>query len=472
VPTQSAGSPDINLSGIPAIACEQGDFLFVGAQTPANPETGELAFHYEEMPPDLVACICTGMLMVDIPNERIAVQTWRILANLQIALGSTAFDRVVHQRFFLRDIRDVAALERVIVAVMGKVLPSTTIVEVASEGTNSGISVYADFIALSPTTTYARSSVSIPELDPLTEPFPLATRAGQYIFTTPIAGVDLDVGTVVSTFRQLDRDEQHLGDPPYTRQGESIAAQQVMVFRHIERILQSQGSSLAWQLRQNGWLRVGMREFGPASQVRKRLFSGGNTAPLTSVQVSGLRHLDAHFEYGVIALVPPQGKADHVRRLLDNPHGIASYYVGAASCGPYVMTAGEVPVDTSAPRVIQRFADLEGPARMLGYGRIDEPMPVVAQAHFVYSQLQKCVSSLGSSMRSVIHQTVFMTQPSDYLAVERVATLYFGATLPASTLIPILSTSPYSAAEIEIEVVALTHEANSAINGSTLATKN
>ena len=433
---------------------DAGPFWFLGSQTPTDLASGKVVCRYEDLPREAADRLRTGMLMVDAPDERILVQTWLILANVQ-ALPGLTLQRIVHQRFFLRDMRDRAGLERAIVAFFGSTLPSATIVEARAAGVHPDIAVHADFVVLSAPSHAITLNVSIPELDSLTAPFPLATRAGQYIFTSPIAGVDLRTGAAVTRFTELHDSEQVFADPPYTPRGESVAAQQVMVFRHIESILRSQGSSLAWQLRQNGWMRLSMREFGPASRVRKRLFAGPNIGPFTSLQVSGIRHPDAHFEYGVMALVPPRVDGDHAREVPSTPHGIASYYVGAVRSGPYVISAGEVPVDIRVPKVVLTFADLEGNARLLGYGSIYADKPVMAQAHFVYARLRDCLEAQGSSLHNAVHQTVYMRDPSDYPALEHIATLFFGARLPATTVIPIAGTSPYAEAEIEIEVIAM-----------------
>jgi enamine deaminase RidA (YjgF/YER057c/UK114 family) len=229
-----------------------------------------------------------------------------------------------------------------------------------------------------------------------------------------------------------------------------------MQFRHARRILESQGSSLSWQLRQNGWLNIPMREFGPVSRVRRRLFSGSNTGPFTSLRVSGTRNGEAAFEYSVLALIPPEGPDDHRRDSVMSPHGIASYYIGAVKSGPYVIAAGEVPVDTTVPGAIGGFADLRDAGRFLGIGRLHEDKPILAKAWFVYQKLKECMKGYGSSMENVVSQRVFMAQPADYPALERIATLFYGPQLPPTTVVPILDTSPYPEAGLEIEVISLT----------------
>jgi enamine deaminase RidA (YjgF/YER057c/UK114 family) len=421
-------------------------------------ETGKLVKGFQDLPQEVHRQLSMKLLLIDVPDERILCQTWCIFKNLKdlLAQEGLSLDNIIHQRFFLKDMKDLSGLERVILTFMPKERPSTTIIEATNAGVNEEIAVQADFIVLSGEGGMKRENIRISDLDHLTAPYPLGTRAGQYIFTTPLPGVDPETGKLVSRFAELRKEEQTLAEPPYTAKGEALAVQQIMAFRHIRRILESQGSSLAWQLRQNGWLRIPMREFGPVAKVRRKLFSGENAGPFTSLTVSGVRREDAFFEYSVIALVPPKGPNDHKRQIVMAPHGIASYYVGALKSGPYVVTAGEVPVDTKVPCVVKKFADLKGEETFLDYGRVHETKAIMAEAYFVYRELKSCMEIHGSSMGNVVHQTVYMANPADYPALERIATLFYGSELPPTTLIPILGTSPFAQATLEIELFGLT----------------
>jgi len=313
--------------------------------------------------------------------------------------------------------------------------------------------VHADFVAVADDSKLVPRNVSLPALNALTAPYPLATRAGPYVFTTPIAGVDVRSGVPLRRIAELPVEEQALADPPYSVLGEEAAVQQVVAFRHIEAVLRAQGSSLAWQVRQNGWMQLPMRDFGPASRMRARLFAG-RAAALTSVQVRGIRNPGALFEYGVFAVVPGADDDAPVRELPSHAHGMADYYVGAVRAGAYVLTAGEVPVDVARPGPIRGFGDLEAALRALAASRVDACGPVLAQATYVYAKLADALRSVGADMQDVVHQTVYVTDARDCAAIERVATLYFGADLPATTVVPIVGTSPYAESRLEIELVA------------------
>lgn len=433
------------------VAKRGGPFLFLGSHVASDQGTGEMVTRLADVDPADAARLRTGNLMIDAPAERAVAQTCRVVRDVEAylrAMGGSLHD-LVQQRWFVRDERNLAPVARALAALLQDALPATTLVAADGAGLAPDIAVHADFIALARPSRWSVRSVRIEDLDALTSPFPAATRVGPFLFTTPVAGIDLATGRVVTTFRDLDAAARALAEPPYAGRGEAAAAQQVQIFRHVERILASQGASLACQVRQNGWMRMPMSEFGPASAVRRRLFSGDNTGPFTSLTVSGLRSADALFEYGVIALVP--GDVQWKRTVRTPPHGIASYYVAAVQAGPLVVSAGEVPVDTVAGSAVTAF-----PSEVQAFGRIDAAGVVLAQAWDVYAKLERALADYGATMADVVHQTVYVTDGAHAAAVERIAALHFGRTLPPTTVVPILSTSPFAESRVEIEVIAAT----------------
>jgi len=430
-----------------------GPFLFVGGLAGMDARSGAPSRRFSDLDPADAALLRSGNLMIDAPPERAIVQSCRIVRQLEELLASEggSLRDLVQQRFFVRDERDLAAVARTLVALLSDAMPATTLLAANGPGFAPEIDVHADFIALARPSPWSVTRVRVEEVDALTSPFPAATRAGPFVFTSPVAGINPATGRAVTSFRELDDAARTFANPPYAGRGEAVAAQQVQAFLNIERILASQGASLACQVRQNGWMRIGMREFGPASAVRQKLFSGGNTGPMTSLTVTGLRDSNALFEYGVIALVPAEDGSEWQRTIRNPPHGIASYYVAAVRAGPLVVSAGEVPVDAAAGAAVTSFSP---DANMLGAGRVDAATVVMAQAHDVYAKLARALRDYGAAMADVVHQTLYVLDGSHTAAVERIATLHFGPSLPPTTVVPITSTSPFPESCLEIEVVA------------------
>jgi enamine deaminase RidA (YjgF/YER057c/UK114 family) len=230
----------------------------------------------------------------------------------------------------------------------------------------------------------------------------------------------------------------------------------MVIFRHIGAILASLGGTLEGQVRMNGWLRIPFQEFGPLAKVRRKMFTGpGMQVPATSFPMSGVRTKDALFEWQTIALLPPVA-ADDPRKAITMPqHPLAPYQVPALFAGPYLFTAGEVAIDTTVPRVVSSFADFDDAGRFIPYGRIHAEHPVMAQSLFVYEKLRSYLHACGLGMDRTVQQTVYMVNPSDYPQVERIATLFFGRTLPPTTIVPIRGVSPFREALLEIEITAV-----------------
>jgi enamine deaminase RidA (YjgF/YER057c/UK114 family) len=317
--------------------------------------------------------------------------------------------------------------------------------------------VQADFVVIDGETEMRRENISIADLDHLTAPYPLATRAGQFIFTTPLAGVDPKTNLLARSFDDLTAEELELLEPPYSRPEEMSAAQHVMVFRHIRRILESQGAPLGSHIHQNCWLRIPMQEWGPSAKVRRQLFQGAeNMAPSTALPVSGVYRRDACFEVEVIALVPSDEPGAYRKEVRIDPHPLTGFYLSAVNAGPLVLTAGEVAIDTSVPRFLNRFDQLDDEGRSLPYGRIHEEKPIMVESWHVYSRLKEYVEASGASMDDVVHQAVYMVNPDEYPALERIAALFYGSRLPPTTVVPVLGATPYRQATLEIEVVAVT----------------
>ncbi len=443
-----------------SLGMKAGQFLFFGSQTPMDLETGKLIKGFKDLPEEAHRQLATGMLQTDVTEGRVLAQTWQIYQNLKSILTEqgSSLDNVVRQRFFLQNMRDLLSLEKVILAFMPRERPATTIIEATNAGVNKEIAVQADFIVLDPREGTKRSNISIADLDPLTAPYPLATRAGQFVFTSSLAGVNPETGNLVNCFEELSQEEKEMTEPPYTPKGEAAVAQHLAIFSHFRRILESQGAPLGSHIHQNGWLRIPMQEFGPTAKIRRKLFIGQeNRAASTALPVSGIRREDAAFEYEIIALIPPKGPNEYRKETPMAVHPLCDFYLPAVKAGPFVFTAGEVGIETSVPCFVNKFSDLQDEGRFLPYGRVHEEKSIMPEAWFVYQKLKSYLEAHDSSMENVVHQAVHMVNPADYPALERIATLFYGSKLPPTSLVPIVGTSPYPEAKLEIEVISLVH---------------
>lgn len=459
--------PGLGLGGSTSQGTRVGDWLFLGSQTPHDPASGELVTRIEAVPDELRRRVETGMVIADVPERRIRAQTWRCLRNLQLLLeaSGSSLEHLVHLRLFLRDMRDATSAIQVLRA-MVRDLPSTSVVGATGEGVDERIDVQVDAVALAADGATERVNLHLPELEALTAPFPAATRAGQLLFTTPVAGVGPRSGALVTRIADLEPDDRALAGEVATPRDESLVAQHLALWRNVRRILDSQGVPFENVLHQNGWLRISMRDFVPVARVRSRLFgSGPGRTAATSFPVSGTRRDDAAFEYSVIAVIPSSAPstlhpAPWTKQIKAPSHGVGPYYLAAVQAGPFVLTAGEVPINAAVPKHVDTAADLDldDELRLLQYGRAHRERPIMAQAHYVYRLLFEALEAYGCGPRDVVHQTVYMVDAADFPALERIATLSFGPRLPPTTLVPILGTSPFAEARLEIEFVLVATE--------------
>jgi 2-iminobutanoate/2-iminopropanoate deaminase len=123
------------------------------------------------------------------------------------------------------------------------------------------------------------------------------------------------------------------------------------------------------------------------------------------------------------------------QKQITTPHAPAAIgpYSQAIRYGQLIYTSGQVALDPST-------------GKMVG----DD---VQTQTHRVIQNLQAVLESAGASLKSVIKTTVFLTQMSDFQAVNAVYASYFTGITPARSTVAVAEL-PLKAL-VEIECVAL-----------------
>ena len=175
--------------------------------------------------------------------------------------------------------------------------------------------------------------------------------------------------------------------------------------------------------------------------------------------VSGLKNDDAWFEYQVTALIPPNKAGGYRKEVPKTIHTLSGTYIGAVKAGPLIFTVGEVAIDTSVPKLVNRFSELKDDGRLVTYGRIHQELPIMTEGWHVYKSIEKDLEAFQTPMENVLHQSIYMANPADYPALERIATMFYGAKLPPTTVVPISgNTGPFKEGRLEIAVIALASE--------------
>jgi len=435
---------------------DRGPFLFTGTITPHDPATGALIAGSTSLPPEADAALAEarfGTNLRDVPTDAARAQAWAIYRWLAELLDQNGSDlsRVLRQRLYFRDLRDVAAVERMMDVFLPGAKPTTTIVQMPSLGVDERIRVVLDAVAVERDCSWDRTDVVVEGIAD-TDRYPSAIRIGPFVFVGNTVGINSKNGRLAESLTDLNRP-----DFPWTarrRSEEQILAQTLETFNNLASVLETQGAVLSDIVKVNGWMSFLMQDYRPLGEARQALYPDGTQVPASSsVTMAGQLPEGAVISYEAIALVP--GHPDYHHSLRAGPSGMSTVYTAVRQAGPYVLTCGDVPIDTDSPAVITTPEQLTEEARHIGFGRLHESR-VQVQAWDVYVRHAESLGLHDSSFDDVVHQTVYMRDPEQYPALERVATQFYGERIPPTSLVPIVDTSPYWEAELEIEVVAFT----------------
>lgn len=422
------------------IADSAADLVFVGGITPHLP-SGEIVRSFEQVQAD-GARIRHDQMLIDVPEEPAAAQAYYLFDQLGQVLASYKADiqAVARLRLFVTNRENLAVVNRVVQDCLGGLRPAISVVLVSSKGLNSEVEVYLDAVAYT-----GEGGVQIVDGEGGTT----SVRAGDYVFVPSTVGIEplpspSRLGQLPSELAAMD-----FSTP---KAAESVRQAWTMLQR-MDAALEAAGGGMEDMLKVNGWLPESMRYFGPVVLARTALTDGNEKrlSASTGLSIGGLPDPEANIAFEGVAYVPRSGGGKEVRLPQAD---IARYYVGAVKGGDLVFTCGEVPIDGANRRLIDRCPELPDEGRRLTFGHLEEDSGIRAKAWYVYQLHTEYLKAYGLDLTDVIHQTVYLKDAREMAIVERVGTMVFGQTLPPTTFVPIVDTSPFSEAALEIEVVA------------------
>jgi 2-iminobutanoate/2-iminopropanoate deaminase len=111
-------------------------------------------------------------------------------------------------------------------------------------------------------------------------------------------------------------------------------------------------------------------------------------------------------------------------------------YSQAIRCGQFVYTSGQIPLDPTTGELIGE--DVE------------------TQTHRVLQNLRSLLASANSSLSQVVKTTVFLTDMSNFAAMNAIYATYFTGVTPARSTVAVVELP--RKALVEIECVALVEE--------------
>jgi enamine deaminase RidA (YjgF/YER057c/UK114 family) len=392
-------------------------------------------------------------MFLDIPGDNAFAQAWQVYSNLSLLLQQHGADltRLVRQRVFVRDLRDVPMIERVMDHFFDRTTVATTLVQIHDIGVDPRIVLQVEGVAAKPEAPQPQP-FGYEALEQVLNGYPAAVRVADFLFLSAVPGVNPETGILPSSVEEIGEAKSEFDLTPYrSPRQHAILAETWFTFSNIRGICQAAQSDLSRILKVTGWLDFPMRDFDPTRPVRQLYFSDQNSkVASTGLWVGPTTIPGAHLAYDAVCLT---GTSEKEVRL--HPSRIVSYYVGATSGGGLVFTCGEVPIDEETPRAITRAAQLADDRRLAGFGRLEELTGIEAQTAYVYDKLRGYLEAYGSSLDKVVYQMIYLRDMRLHSPLEIVARSVYGTRIPATTTVPIHETSPFfTVADLEIEVVA------------------
>jgi len=453
-------SPDAKSVGAIPTGTRAGQFLFLSAQTPVDLETGALVRYPWDLPPEGRDHVMTGWEFFDARHGPVRAQTWTIYDNLSKILSQqgSSLEGVIRQRIYLRDASDTGAMEEIMLSFFPDDRPATTILGVADHGLVSDIRLQVEVIALIPEAGgLHKESVYLPELAPVTAPYPQAVKVGQFLFTSGLPGIDPATGKVVTKLEELGTDAAQVQSGH--RQTDSTAsatkAQYWLTFTLLEQLIKSQGGAgLKDILRQNLFLRRGMKEVADSYPLRVKRYKTREEMP--ALTGFGIRNLSAAEEVAVITDAVVVLPGAYHKEIDVVPERTVGFYPMWTKAGPFWFVSGELGINSAKHQAIRSFPDLTDAGRFLAQGRFhDVHTDIMAQAWSIYQSLERQMRDAGSELSKVAQQNIYMRNVADYLAVERIASIVYQGHIPPTTLVPIDDLGPYEELKLEIETISL-----------------
>jgi enamine deaminase RidA (YjgF/YER057c/UK114 family) len=396
-------------------------------------------YHRPEVDTDLI----TGRVHVDAADLHIKQQTRGVYRAMSAALAEIALgpEHVLHQRVHLRDMRDYGRWISVVSTDFPEWRPATTVFGEGA-GLPAGIEVAVEFVA---SATARAQLVRAESAAAATAPFPGATTAGDWIFTSAVAPVNPD-GRLVDSYADLKaisniapvaefEPQSVLG-----RRDERLAAQMLAVYANMARILEAAGGDLDSLVKQNGYVRMHMKSFTPIEAARRSLFKTAAVAPpATTVQVADLGPSDeALLQFEAIGI--RRGASSGPTRVASSATTPYGFYTPVARAGDVVFTAGELAYSS----------DIGG---VVGAWENDVGRSLVHQARFVAGRIVALFAAAGVEPAGIKRLNLYLRDRAHSEAWRRLTLEELGEADPSIVETTVLDCGPYETCLFELDGV-------------------
>ena len=333
--------------------------------------------------------------------------------------------------------------------------PATMIAGVADHGLASDILVQVEVIALVLKGGLRTESVYLPELAPVTAPYPQAVKAGQFLFFSGLLAIDPATRKMVSRLEDLGVDAAQIqsGHLQTDSTQEATKVQYYHINRLLTQVIKNQGGAgYKNMLRLNQFYRYGMKANADRTALIGKIFKNlsEDVPPNTAFGIRNISVIEEAMIVGdAVALLPGEY---HKEVGMGGSAGIQPVW---SKAGPFWFVSGDLGWNRAKHESIHSFSDLTDAGRFLAQGRFhDVHTEVMAQAWYTYQSLDRQMHDAGSELAKVVQQNLYMRDVSEYLAVERIASIVYQGRIPPTILVPVDDIGPYGE-RLEIETISL-----------------
>lgn len=429
-------NPEAESVGAIPTGTKAGQFLFLSAQTPVDLDTGKVIRDLVDLPPEESDKIVSNALIIDAYFGPVMAQTWTIYQNLSKILvkqGASLKD-IIRQRIFIRDLRDISWMEKVMLSFFPGEKPATLIMGVPNKGLHEDIRVWVDATVLVPQVGgFKKETIYLPELEKVTTPYPQAVKVGQFLFFEGYTGVDHKTGRPVTSLEELGPEAKNVQMEGRFANlaAEATRCQYWLIWNgHIRKLMESQGAQLKDILVVEGFKRHGMRDLCNCEDLVGKLFASDQEAP--EIFAFGNYSLSVIPEvkeiWGGVGLLP----GEYTREVIEKPAAyVVGRYSGISIAGPFFFTGG-VGLNIPKKQNIISFADFPGNERFLAQGCVDDNQPIMAKALRIY---HTALEKAKVRAEQIVHQTIYLKDASDWPAVQRISNIVFNGRIPPTTIV-------------------------------------
>jgi enamine deaminase RidA (YjgF/YER057c/UK114 family) len=393
--------------------------------------------------PEADADLVTGRVHIDSADLPLKQQTRSVYGAISQALVEAGLgpEHVLHQRVHLRDMRDYGRWVNVVATDFPSWRPATTVFGEGA-GLPPGIEVAVEFVA---SATARAQTVRSESAAAATDPFPSATTAGDWIFTSAVAPVTPD-GQVVNSNNDLEAFGQVSAVPEFKHQGalgqrdERLAAQMLAVYANMDRIFEAAGGDLNSLVKQNGYVRMHMKSFTPIEAARRNVFkTAAVVPPASTVQVADLGPSDeAMLQFEAIGI--RHGAATELTRATSSATRPYGFYSPVARAGKVVFTAGEL-------------AYSSGIGGVVGAWENDAGRSLVHQTRFVARRIAALFAAAMVEPSGIKRLNVYLRDRAHSEAWRRITFEELAPADPVMVETSVLDCGPYESCLFELDAV-------------------